>query len=154
MGQDWVFWAMVAGFIIHGLEEHFTAGGFLKNYNEFLIKIGRAPKSFQWLYSVMLLWALPGTVIAALIGSKMLIISLGVMWALFVNALAHLGLMVLHRKYSSGTMSGVLIFIPLMLYSYWYFMTTGQFSVADMWWSILVGGIFNIPTIPYKKLAN
>jgi|GEM_PF-4967084 len=154
MGKDWVFWAMVGAFILHALEEQFAAGGFLKNYNDYLKKIGRAPKSFQWLYSVMLLYALPGTIIAALIGSRILILSLGVMFGLFINAVAHFVLIIMSRKYSSGTLTGTFIIIPLTIYSYYIFMSGGQLSITGALWSFLVGGLFNIPTIPYKKLEK
>jgi hypothetical protein len=152
MGNDWVFWAMVGAFILHSLEELFTAGGFLANYNEYLIGIGRAPKSYTWLYAVLAFWALPGVVVAALIGSKFLIFSLGVMFAFFFNAIAHIILFIVQRKFSSGMLSGVLIIIPLTIYSYYIFMNTGQLSIADAFWSMIVGAAFNIPTLPYKKL--
>jgi hypothetical protein len=33
-------------------------------------------------------------------------------------------------------------------------MSTGEFSITAALWSFVVGGLFNIPTIPYKKLKK
>lgn len=154
MGNNWVFWAMVGAFILHSLEELFVAGGFLRNYNQYLKSIGRAPKSLQWLYAVLGLWAFPGVIIAALIGDRFLIFSLGAMFAFSFNAVAHVVLIFLQKKYSSGTVTGILIIIPLTVYSYYLFLSTGQLSISAMIWSFLVGAAFNISTIPYKKLER
>lgn len=154
MGNDWVFWIMLIGWVAHGAEELFAAGGFLRNYNEYLAKIGRAPKSLQWLYSVMFFWATPGVILAVVLGSRVLIYSLGTMLGLFINAIAHLALILLSKKYSSGTLSGVLIIIPLTIYSYWLFISSGQLDLTGALWTILVASIISLPTIPYKKLEN
>ncbi len=102
----------------------------------------------------MFFWSTRRFVFTAVFGSRILIYSLGVMLALFINAIAHLGLILLSKKYSSGTISGVLILIPLTIYSYYLFVSSGQIDLVGVFWTIVVASLINLPTIPYKKLEN
>jgi hypothetical protein len=63
---------------------------------------------------------------------------------LFANAIFHVKGTVATRRVSPGVRTGVLFYIPLAAYGFWYFVGTGSISVGAAFVSALIGGSYEV----------
>jgi len=150
--MNWIFWAFVGAAVIHIVEEYYYPGGFpdfMKRFNP-----GFAP-SITGTFAVMinalfLLLCLAGAIIA----TRNLIFSLSVASLLFFNGLTHIMATVLSKRYAPGVISGVLRYLPLSLYAYDLFVSSGQLTLVGGIVSGLLGVLYQIVPVSYLIVST
>jgi len=76
---------------------------------------------------------------SAIIGKANPVLSLSVFSLVFANAVLHIRGAIITRKYYPGVISGALIYIPLMVYAYSLFLSSGQLTWPQAGLSFLLG---------------
>lgn len=127
--MDWVFNAFIPVTVIHIVEEYYYPGGFLaamKRIN---------PRFAPWV-TVRLAVIINGLqellcIIAAIVGRSSLVFSLSVASLLFINAWVHIMGAFREKGYSPGVISGILLYMPLSVYAYYLFASSGQLTLFE-----------------------
>lgn len=149
--QDWIFVALVSAAIIHILEEYAYPGGFADALKNLLPKSAHllTPRFHVFVNGVFLLLCLG----SALIGRANLVFSLSVFSLVFVNAILHLRGSIVTKGYYPGVISGILLYIPLAVYSYWKFLGSGQLNWLECVLSGLLGMLYMATLMGYVLLS-
>lgn len=135
--QNWIFIALLFAAVIHILEEYIFPGGFANGLQKLLPKSVRLfTPGFHIIVNALLL-AL--CIASLLIGQTNLVLSLSVFSLVFVNAILHIRGSIVTKGYYPGMISGTLVYIPLSVYAYWYFISNGQITWQEGLFSALLG---------------
>ena len=150
--MDWIFWLFLIAAILHVTEEYKYPGGFpdaIKRMNP-----GVAPfvtvKFAVIINGLFLLLCAAGAIVA----SRNLVFSLSVASLLFTNALIHLAGTFRARRYMPGVISGVLLYLPLSLYAYYAFASSGQVTLGEGVASGVLGALYNAVPVGYLAVAS
>lgn len=149
---DWIFAALVGAAVVHVLEEYVYPGGFQDALRELL---PRATHLFTPKFHVVvngLLFVL--CLASAFIGKANLVLSLSVFSLAFANALLHIRGTIVTRKYYPGVISGALIYIPLMVYAYSLFLSSGQLTWSQAGLSFLLGVLYMVALMIYVLIQQ
>jgi len=140
-----IFWLPLVCVVLHVFEEFAWPGGFSRWYADLLPETAI---SFTPTYAVVI----NGLLIAA----AFTLGSLGPEWSRGVslwlalaalgasNTLFHLFGVLRLRRYSPGVVTGVLLYIPLCIWGFWYFLSTGAASPKVALTSLAIGSFFNL----------
>ena len=150
--MNWIFGTFVVAAVIHVLEEYAYPGGFLdwmKSMN---------PRFTPWITTrftviingLFLLLCVVGAIVAA----RNLVFSLSVASLLFINGLMHLGGTVRARRYTPGVVSGILLYMPLALYTLYLFARSGRLTLAGSAIAGLLGVVYQAIPIGYLGLSS
>jgi hypothetical protein len=125
-----LLWLLPAAAGLHIVEEFLFPGGFGSWYRSYKQSVST---SFTPRYLVMINIILVVLCILPLLMDAMTGIALWLTMAsvVFVNALFHVRGSLTSRKYSPGVVTSVLLYIPLSVYGYWYFLTTHQAPIEQ-----------------------
>ena len=126
-----IFWAPLAAAALHIFEEFVFPGGFMKWYSAYKPEIKKSI-SKRFLFFINLGLLILCYDIGALRESSInisIILWLGVMALLAANGAWHLKAVWKTKTYSPGVITGTVIYIPLAVYGYIYFLQTGQASI-------------------------
>jgi 1,4-dihydroxy-2-naphthoate octaprenyltransferase len=138
-------WSLAGAASLHVLEEFVFPGGFKSWWcayrpeiaasvsNRFLIIINAALLAFS--VSVALAVQAPrGNGVAAWLALAAL---------LFSNAIFHIVGAFQTKRYSPGMISGIILYIPIAIYGFAYFLQTGRASIATALAAALIGGSYH-----------
>lgn len=148
--MDWVFTALLAVSLVHMGEEYIYPGGFMD-----LMK--RLNPSFApWvtvrfaviINSLQLLLC----IVALAVGRNNLAFSLSVAGLLFINGLIHIMGSIRVKGYAPGVVTGVLLYLPLSVYAYYLFWSSGQLTLLEGIASGLLGMLYQVVPIGYLAL--
>ena len=145
--SDWIFAALVGAAVVHVFEEYVYPGGFPDALEDLL---PRATHLFTPKFHVVvngLLFVL--CLASAFIGKTNLVLSLSVFSLTFVNAVLHIRGAIVTRKYYPGVISGALIYIPLMVYGYFIFLSSRQLTWPQAGLSFLLGTLYMVALMIY-----
>ncbi len=150
--MDWVFTAFVGAAIVHVVEEFFYPGGFmdvLKRFNPQFTPfvIGRFAVIINGLFLLL-------CILAAIVGRNNLFFSLSVASLLFINALMHIGATLRARGYAPGIISSVLLYLPLSVYAYYLFISSGQITWLEVVASGLLGVLYQAVPVGYLLFSS
>jgi len=150
--MSWIFWAFVGAAAIHIVEEFVYPGGFLASMRSFNPQFASSVtvKFAVIINSLFLLLCVAGAIVA----SRSLVLSLSVASLLFLNALMHIVGAVKVRGYVPGVISGVLLYLPLSLYAYYLFASSGQLTFLGGIASGLLGVLYQAIPIGYLALSS
>ncbi len=150
--MNWVFWAFIVAAVAHIVEEYKYPGGFseaMKRFNSRFAPFITA--KFTVVINVLfLLVCLAG----AIVGDKSLAFSLSVASLLLFNALMHIIGTIRANRYVPGTVSSVLLYLPLSLCAYYLFANSGRLSLLDGIVSILLGALYQAVPIAYLTSSS
>ncbi len=150
--MDWVFTAFVGAAVVHVVEEFVYPGGFMDVMKRF-------NPQFTPFITVRFAVIINGLflllcVLAAIVGENSLIFGLSVASLLFINALVHIGATLRARGYAPGIVSSVLLYLPLSLYAYYVFISSGQIAWPELAASGLLGILYQAVPIGYLLLSS
>jgi hypothetical protein len=143
----WLFWAPLTAATLHIVEEFAWPGGFLAWYR--LYRPGIA-NSLTARYAVVvngiLLLACLG---AGLLGSspRGVALWLTVVALLLSNVGFHVLASIRTRAYCPGLVTAVLLYLPLGLFGYWYFLRAGLSSIATAVTALLLGASYPVMSL-------
>lgn len=138
-------WSLFAAAVVHIFEEFVWPGGFKAWWcayrpetagsvsNKFLVFIN----TLLLVFSAMVALAVPapeGNGVAAW---------LALAAVLFSNAIFHLIGAWQSKRYSPGMISGVVLYLPVAIYGYWYFLSSGLASPGTALVAALLGGSYH-----------
>jgi hypothetical protein len=149
--MDWIFQAFVGAAVVHVFEEYFYPGGF----PDFMKRSAPAfapyiTTSFAVIVNGLFLILCFG---GAMLGKDALVFSLSIAGLLIANGLMHLAGSLRARRYAPGLVSGLLLYIPLGITAYAYFLGSGQISVQQALLSALLGLAYQLVPIGVLRLA-
>jgi hypothetical protein len=150
--MDWIFSAFVGAAFLHVLEEYFYPGGF----PDFMKRTSPAFAPFITTNFAILINGLFLVLcsLGAIVGMDALVFSLSIAGLLTFNGLTHLMGSLRARRYAPGLISGLLLYIPLGITAYAFFLRSGQLSIAQAILSGLLGMAYQIVPIGYLGLAS
>ena len=145
--MTWLFVGFLIASVLHMVEEYFFPGGFMtvmKRMNPSFAPFVNAPMAIV-INGLQLLLC----VIVIFVGVSNLAFSLSVAALLFINGLAHLGGAVRLKGYAPGVITGSIIYIPLSVYSFYYFTTSGQLNAWDAIIAGALGVLYQLVPLSY-----
>jgi hypothetical protein len=150
--MNWVFLAFVGAAVIHVLEEYFYPGGFPDFMKaSFPAFAPFVTTSFAILINgLFLVLCLQG----AILGRSAPVFSLSIASLLVFNGLTHLAGSLRARRYAPGLISGLLLYLPLGITAYVFFLRSSQVSVMQTLLSILLGLAYQAVPVGYLGLAS
>jgi len=144
--MTYIFWAPLAAAVLHIFEEFVFPGGFREWYSTYKPHIKKSiSKRFLFLINLGLLILCYD--IGALKDSSIntsIILWLGVMALLAANGAWHIRAALKTKTYSPGVVTGIIIYIPLAVYGYIYFLQSGQVSVWIAIAAFIVGASYQL----------
>jgi len=88
-------------------------------------------------------------VIVIFVGVSNLAFSLSAAALLFINGLVHLGGAVRLKRYAPGVITGSILYIPLSVYSFYYFTASGQLNAGDAIIAGALGVLYQLVPLSY-----
>jgi hypothetical protein len=148
----WTFVAFLLASIVHMGEEYFYPGGFMS----LMKRLNPGFASFVTTRMAVLINGLQLLlcVAAIVVGRKALAFSTSPAALLFINGLIHLGACFRIRGYAPGVISGILLYLPLSVYTYCVFVGSGQLTVSATIISCLLGLFYQAVPAGYLALAT
>ena len=134
--MEWIFGAFLVASLLHMGEEYFYPGGFLdvmKRLNPRFAAFVTAPMAVI-INGLQLLLC----VVAMAVGKTVLAFSMSVAGLLLINGLIHIVGCIREKGYAPGVVTGVVLYIPLSVYAYCHFVTSGELTLNRV---ILTGAL-------------
>jgi hypothetical protein len=135
--EQWIFILLLIAAVVHITEEYIFPGGFFGALPRLLPDQKHLfTPAFHWIVNgVFLLVCLAG----AAIGQSNLALSLSAFALILTNAVLHIRGVLVTRAYYPGVLSGAFIYIPLCLYAYGLFLSSGRITWLQAVGSFLLG---------------
>jgi len=133
--------------MLHMVEEYFFPGGFMavmKQMNPAFAPFVNVPMAIV-INGLQLLLC----VIVIFVGVSNLAFSLSAAVLLFINGMMHLGGALRLKGYAPGVITGSVIYMPLSVYSFYYFAASGQLNAADATIAGLLGILYQLVPLAY-----
>ena len=137
-----LFWLLPSAVVLHIGEEFIYPGGFRPWYQKYNPSIASSLTN-------RFLVTINGILIAVcilpiLIGISPQAISLWltVVAILFSNSLFHITATIKSRRYSPGIITSVILYLPLSVWGYWFFVSTHQASFGTAMVSFILGSSY------------
>ena len=150
--MDWIFGGFLAASILHMVEEYFYPGGFMDVMKGFNPKF--APFVTPRLAVIINGLQLVLCAIAMVVGKNLPVFSMSIAGLLFINALMHIGACVRVKGYSPGVVTGVLLYLPLSIYAYSFYLGSNQLTWDGILITGLIGLLYQVVPISYLTLAG
>lgn len=150
--MDWIFVAFLVVSMLHMIEEYFYPGGFMdvmKRLNPRFAPLVTAPMAIV-INGLQLLLCF----IAILVGRSLLAFSMSVAALLFINAFAHIMGSLRAKGYAPGVITGVLLYLPLSIYAYYLFVSSGQLTPSEVIATGVLGLVYQAVPIGYFAVAT
>jgi len=149
---SWIFAAVLGAAAVHILEEYVYPGGFPDALQRLLpgAKHLLTPRFHVVVNGLFLLLC----VCSVLIGKANLVLSLSAFGLVFANALLHIRGAFITRRYYPGVISATLIYIPLTVYAYHMFLSSGQLTRLEGSLSFLLGVLYMAGLMVYVLLRT
>ena len=148
MNITFIFWAPLAAATLHIFEEFVFPGGFMKWYSAYKPDIKKSiSKRFLFFINLGLLilcYDIGAIRESTISNSISVILWLGVMALFAANGVWHIKAVWKTKTYSPGVVTGTVIYIPLAVYGYIYFLQTGQVSIWIAIAAFIVGASYQL----------
>lgn len=150
--MEWIFSAFLVVSMIHMGEEYFYPGGFMdlmKRLNPKFAPLVTTPMAVI-INGLQLLLC----VVAIVVGKDVLVFSMSVAALLFFNGLMHIMGCVRVKGYAPGVITGVLLYMPLSVYAYYLFTSSGQLTPNGVVVTGVLGLLYQAVPMSYFVLAS
>ncbi len=131
MSAETVLWLIVLAAIAHVAEEYAT--GFVDEIGA--IAPGMTRRQF-WVINALFVTL---CIAAAVLNVRAVVFSLSAAWLVLINALIHIGASVIQRRYASGTVTAIFLYIPLGVYACSTYARAGLVTPSKLITSLLLG---------------
>jgi hypothetical protein len=133
-----LFWLLPLAAILHIVEEFVFPGGFAAWYRNYQASLAA---SFTSRYLVIVNVVLVVLCILPLLLDSLNGVALWLSMAavVFFNSFFHIRSAIKTKRYSPGVVTSVFVYIPLVIYGNWYFLTSGRTSIEQEVVSFAVG---------------
>lgn len=140
--SGWLAWAPLAAASLHMVEEFVYPGGFMKWSHRTRTRF-RGSINARYLIVINGLLLLLCYDVGALDGRRFgAVLWMGVGALLFANAVWHVVWTVRGASYSPGLVTGVVLYAPLVIYGYAWYIRSGQTTMAEVLVPLAVGSSF------------
>lgn len=139
---NWIYWSLLAAASLHIFEEFVFPGGFVEWYRTYRPAVA-ASLTINFLVGINTLllcsaaavgiWGDTPSVVAAW---------LTIAAVLFVNACFHVRGASRTKRYSPGMLTGITLYIPLAVFGYIHFVSTGKASLGTAILAAIIGGSY------------
>jgi len=147
MNHQFILWIALLCYAAHMLEEYFY------NWKDWVFKTLGLVATWTDFYVVNTYVLFMGVACAS-IGWNCIWASLVFPGFMLVNAVVfHIIPVIRYRKFSPGVITAVLLFLPVIAFSYYYALQNGG-TVTDIFVSILIGAIFMFYPIVLQVTKN
>jgi hypothetical protein len=150
--MEWIFSAFLIASMIHMGEEYFYPGGFMdvmKRFNPRFAPLVTVPIA-AIINGLQLLLC----VIAIVVGKSALAFSMSVAGLLLINGLMHIMGSIRARGYAPGLVTGLLLYMPLSVYAYYYLIRSGQLTLNGALVTGVLGLLYQAIPLGYFVLAS
>ncbi len=135
--DNWIFLFLPIAGILHIIEEYVIPGGFAQAFNNLLPRASHLfTKRFHIIVNTIFIII---CVIAAIIGTKNLILSLSGFGLIFMNGLLHIRGAILQKGYYPGLITSVLIYFPVTIFAFMKYIQSSQITWSESLISFLLG---------------
>jgi hypothetical protein len=150
--MEWIFIAFFLVSVLHMGEEYFCPGGFME-------VVKRLSPKFAPLVTVPMAVIINGLqlllcFIAIVIGRKALAFSMSVAALLFINGLTHIMGCIRIHGYAPGVITGVALYLPLSVYAYHLFISSGRLGLKGVIVTAVLGLLYQAVPVSYLALAS
>lgn len=150
--MNWISYVLVGAAILHVLEEYVYPGGF----PAFMKKMAPAlapsvTPSFAVVVNGLFLLL---CIAAALVGQRVPVFRLSIASLCGLNGLTHVLGTIRARQYAPGVLTGVLLYLPLAVLSYYLSVRSGEISIWQGVGSVLLGMVYQAVPISALGLAH
>jgi hypothetical protein len=150
--MEWIFGAFFVVSVIHMGEEYFYPGGFMdimKNFNPRFAPLVTVPMAviINGLQLVL-------CIVAIAVGKNAIVFSMSVAGLLFTNGLMHIMGCLRVKGYAPGVVTGLLLYLPLSAYAYYFFIGSGQLTMNGVIVTGALGLLYQALPISYLALAS
>ncbi|HVO72448.1 MAG TPA: HXXEE domain-containing protein [Ignavibacteriaceae bacterium] len=137
----YLLWLLPISAALHITEEFVFPGGFTAWYRNYKQSVS---SSFTARYLININLILIILCILPLFLDEIQAVALWLSMAsvVFFNAFFHIGAYIRTKKYVPGIVTSILIYIPMALYGYWYFLSSGKVSIEQAITSGSIGIIY------------
>ncbi len=145
--MTWIFVGFLIASMLHMVEEYFFPGGFMavmKRMNPIFAPFVNVPAAIV-INGLQLVLC----IIVVFVGRSNLAFSLSAASLLFINGLAHLGGSIRLKGYVPGVITGSVLYLPLSVYAFYYFMTSGELRMLDAITAAWLGMLYQIVPLAY-----
>ena len=145
--MTWLFAGFLIASMLHMVEEFFFPGGFMavmKRMNPAFASFVNVPAAIV-INGLQLLLC----IIVIFVGVNNLAFSLSAAVLLFINGLMHLGGAIRLKGYAPGVITGSVLYIPLSVYSFYYFAASGQLNAGDAAIAGVLGILYQLVPLIY-----
>ena len=152
--MNWIYWAPLIAASLHIFEEFVFPGNFLDWYKHYKPVI---KKSITWRFlltvnlGLLILCYDIGALGASLTG---ILLWIGVMAMLAANGIWHLKAAIKTQKYSPGLIIGLLFYLPLAMYGYYYFLSSKQISIPLALVAFAVGASYQLWSNLFHRIRS
>lgn len=133
--------------MLHMVEEFFFPGGFMtvmKRMNPTFAPFVNVPAAVV-INGLQLMLC----IIVIFVGRSNLAFSLSAASLLFINGLMHLGGAIRLKGYAPGVITGSVLYLPLSVFAFYYFMTSGELTMLDAITAAWLGMLYQIVPLAY-----
>jgi hypothetical protein len=151
--MDWLRWAPLGAACLHLIEEFVFPGGFAAWYRRYRLDASRITTRFLVIINAVML------IVCWNVGSLGRT-PLGIAYWLAISALLcsngcwHAWASYKQRAYSPGVVTGITIYLPLMVYGYFAFLRSGAVSVRTALIAGLIGSSYQIWSAAYHSRST
>ena len=151
-----LFWIMPISVLLHITEEFIFPGGFIDWDREYRPGINESGHLRFLIIINILLFAICFNPILSGLTSEGIEWWLSIVSILFVNSYFHIKGAIILKKYSPGVITSIIIYIPLTIYGYWYFLSTNKVPLTTVILCFLVGFIYQLISThnPLRRTKN
>jgi len=145
--MTWLFVGFLIASMLHMVEEYFFPGGFMavmKRMNPAFAPLVNVPMAIV-INGLQLLLC----IVVIFVGVSNLAFSLSAAALLFINGLMHLGGAVRLKGYAPGVITGSVLYIPLAVYSFYYFASSGRLNAGDAAIAVILGILYQLVPLAY-----
>jgi uncharacterized membrane protein HdeD (DUF308 family) len=150
--MNWLFWAPLAAASLHIIEEFVYPGHFSEWYQRYKPGI-RKSITGHFLIIINILLLILCYDVGAMSPSPIRVAAwLGVMSLLAANGVWHVRGAIKTRSYSPGILTGTLVYLPLTVYGYVFFLNSKQASILTALIAFAVGASYQLWSNLFHRL--
>ena len=149
--MNWIFVLFLIASILHVFEEYIYPGGFAAQMKKLNPKF--APMVTLSAIVIINGLQLLLCVIVTFVGKSNLSFSLSIASLLFINGIIHIVATIRKRGYAPGVITGVIIYLPLSIYAFHFFLSSGELHLQQFTISALLGAVYQIVPLIYFVVA-
>ena len=137
-----LFWILPLAVVLHITEEFVFPGGFRKWYQSYRPSIASSLTNGFLITVNSILVVICFIPILIGLTPQGVALWLTIVVILFSNSLFHIGSGIKSRHYNPGSITSIIFYLPIALYGYWFYISTGQASLGTALIALLIGSSY------------